>query len=100
MCESGRNLLARQLAVSHIQPFECFSEVLDLLSWRFTLPHWWKDDRAVALRGSKIRNKVSVGEPKEGSLLTDTLARYTQKISIIASGCFGDSRCQLVCLCP
>ena len=48
-------------------PIERFSEVLGLLAWRFTLPRWWKDDQTVALRGSKSRNKVSVGEPAEGS---------------------------------
>ena len=37
-------------------------------SWRLTLPRWRKDDQTVALRGSKSRNKVSVGEPAEGSL--------------------------------
>ena len=49
-------------------PIECFSEVLGLPSWRLTLPRWRKDDQTVALRGSKSRNKVSVGEPAEGSL--------------------------------
>ena len=37
-------------------------------SRRLTLPRRRKDDQTVALRGSKSRNKVSVGEPAEGSL--------------------------------
>ena len=32
------------------------------------LPGLRKDDQTVAFRGSKSRNKVSVGEPAEGSL--------------------------------
>jgi hypothetical protein len=39
-----------------------------LLAGRFALPSWRKDVQTVALRGSKSRNKVSVGEPAEGSL--------------------------------
>ena len=39
-----------------------------MLSRRLTLPRRRKDDQTVALRGSKSRNKVSVGEPAEGSL--------------------------------
>jgi len=50
-------------------PTERFSEVLGLLAWWFTLLGWWKEDQTVALRGSKSRNKVSVGEPAEGSFL-------------------------------
>ena len=39
------------------------------------LLRWWKDDRAVVLRGrKKILNKVSVGAPAEGSLSLNTLA--------------------------
>ena len=49
-------------------PIECFSEVLGLLVWQLTLPFEREDDQTVALRGSKSRNKVSVGEPAEGSL--------------------------------
>ena len=33
-----------------------------------TLSAWREDDQTVAFRGSKSRNKVSVGEPAEGSL--------------------------------
>ena len=32
-----------------------------------------EDDQTVAFRGSKSRNKVSVGEPAEGSLLVSLL---------------------------
>ena len=39
-----------------------------MLVWRLTLPSEREDDQTVALRGSKSRNKVSVGEPAEGSL--------------------------------
>ena len=39
-----------------------------MLVWRLTLPFEREDDQTVALRGSKSRNKVSVGEPAEGSL--------------------------------
>ena len=39
-----------------------------MLAGRFALPSWRKDVQTVALRGSKSRNKVSVGEPAEGSL--------------------------------
>ena len=39
-----------------------------MLAWRLTLPFKREDDQTVALRGSKSRNKVSVGEPAEGSL--------------------------------
>ena len=39
-----------------------------MLSRRLTLPRRRKDDQTVALRGSKSRNKVSVGQPAEGSL--------------------------------
>ena len=49
-------------------PIERFSEVLGLFAWRITLPGWREDDQTVAFRGSKSRNKVSVGEPAEGSL--------------------------------
>ena len=35
---------------------------------RVTLPGLREDDQTVAFRGSKSRNKVSVGEPAEGSL--------------------------------
>ena len=49
-------------------PIECFSEVLGLFAWWLTLPSRREDDQTVALRGSKSRNKVSVGEPAEGSL--------------------------------
>ena len=34
-----------------------------------TLSAWREDDQTVAFRGSKSRNKVSVGEPAEGSLV-------------------------------
>ena len=36
-----------------------------------------EDDQTVALRGSKSRNKVSVGEPAEGSLQVFSLHRET-----------------------
>ena len=49
-------------------PIERFSEVLGLFGRRITLPAWREDDQTVAFRGSKSRNKVSVGEPAEGSL--------------------------------
>jgi hypothetical protein len=81
ICKSGRNFLARSLHESRVKSaiwlilpvfiyyrLSVFSEILDRLAWRFTRSHWWKDDQAVALRGSKIRNKVSVGEPAEVSL--------------------------------
>ena len=37
-------------------------------SWLVTQPGLREDDQTVAFRGSKSRNKVSVGEPAEGSL--------------------------------
>ena len=49
-------------------PIERFSEVLGLFGSRITLTAWREDDQTVAFRGSKSRNKVSVGEPAEGSL--------------------------------
>ena len=49
-------------------PIERFSEVLGLWSWRVTQLGLREDDQTVAFRGSKSRNKVSVGEPAEGSL--------------------------------
>ena len=49
-------------------PIERFSEVLGLFGRRIALPAWREDDQTVAFRGSKSRNKVSVGEPAEGSL--------------------------------
>ena len=49
-------------------PIERFSEVLGLFGWLITRPAWREDDQTVAFRGSKSRNKVSVGEPAEGSL--------------------------------
>ena len=64
-------------------PIERFSEVLGLLAWRFTLPRWWKDDQTVALRGSKSRNKVSVGEPAEGSLSINTYTIFKQIIILL-----------------
>ena len=42
--------------------------VLGLFGSRITLTAWREDDQTVAFRGSKSRNKVSVGEPAEGSL--------------------------------
>jgi hypothetical protein len=83
-------------ASSHILPIEWFSVVLDLLAWQFMLPPWWKGDRAVSLRGSKIRNKVSVGEPEEGSLSTNTLAsahteNFDNKLGLLRS--LGMSAC-------
>ena len=50
-----------------------------MLAWWLTLPSRREDDQTVALRGSKSRNKVSVGEPAEGSL-----KRLTEHL------CFGD----------
>ena len=49
-------------------PIEHFSEVLGLRAWRVALPGFREDDQTVVFRGSKSRNKVSVGEPAEGSL--------------------------------
>ena len=49
-------------------PIERFSEVLGLFGSRITLTALREDDQTVAFRGSKSRNKVSVGEPAEGSL--------------------------------
>ena len=53
-----------------------FSEVLGLFAWRITLPGWREDDQTVAFRGSKSRNKVSVGEPAEGSLSVSLTSRW------------------------
>ncbi|MCP4489138.1 MAG: hypothetical protein GY820_17770, partial [Gammaproteobacteria bacterium] len=51
---------------------------LGLFAWRITLPGWREDDQTVAFRGSKSRNKVSVGEPAEGSLSVSlTLCRIS-----------------------
>jgi len=104
MCKSGRNLLDCSLNERRVKSatwlilpvviyyrLKCFSEVLNWLAWRFILPRWWKDNQAVALRGSKILNKVSLGAPAEGSLLINTLAS-AKRISIITSGCFGRER--------
>ena len=54
-------------------PIERFSEVLGLFGSRITLTAWREDDQTVAFRGSKSRNKVSVGEPAEGSLSVASL---------------------------
>jgi hypothetical protein len=35
----------------------------------------WEDDQTGSFRGSKSRNKVSVGEPAEGSLTKRGVAR-------------------------
>ena len=64
-------------------PIGRFSEVLELLAWWFTLPHWWKYEQTVALRGSKSRNKVSLGEPAEGSLLINTYTIFKQIIILL-----------------
>ena len=48
-------------------PIERFSEVLGLWARRVALPGLREDDQTVVFRGSKSRNKVSVGEPAEGS---------------------------------
>lgn len=80
-------------------PIERFSEVLGLLAWRFTLPRWWKDDQTVALRGSKSRNKVSVGEPAEGSL-SICYRCFGRGRNDTTSGCFAALGPRLACRCP
>ena len=46
---------------------------------------WREDDQTVALRGSKSRNKVSVGEPAEGSLTLLTIRDVNLCLGIAAS---------------
>ena len=56
------------LDLCSVVQIERFSEVLGLcFSW-LTLTVLREDDQTEAFRGSKSRNKVSVGEPAEGSL--------------------------------
>ena len=50
-------------------------EVLGLFGSLITLTAWREDDQTVAFRGSKSRNKVSVGEPAEGSLSNSFLLK-------------------------
>ena len=38
---------------------------IELFASLITLPGWQEDDQNVAFRGSKSRNKVSLGEPAE-----------------------------------
>jgi hypothetical protein len=40
----------------------------------------WEDDQTGSFRGSKSRNKVSVGEPAEGSLTKRGVARPVGEI--------------------
>ena len=62
-----------KLPAKSLLPIERFSEVLGLFGSRITLTAWREDDQTVAFRGSKSRNKVSVGEPAEGSLSVASL---------------------------
>src|ERR1700742_395898 len=51
-------------------PIEWLSEVFGLVFGEpETAPYRWEVDQTWSFRGSKSRNKVSVGEPAEGSLL-------------------------------
>ena len=69
----------------------------DCLPWRITLPAWREDDQTVAFRGSKSRNKVSVGEPAEGSLSvahTCVLIRLTpREVTCLTACLLGASAC-------
>ena len=70
-CESSARVDYVPALCTHrpsLLPIERFSEVLGLFGSRITLTAWREDDQTVAFRGSKSRNKVSVGEPAEGSL--------------------------------
>ena len=49
-------------------PIECTSEIFGLANRYFGSGERHEETRTGALRGSKSRNKVSVGEPAEGSL--------------------------------
>ncbi len=77
-------------------PIERYTEVLGLLAWRFTLPHWWKDDHTIVLRGSKSRPKVSVGEPAERSL-SICYRCFGRGRNDAISGCSADMGARLAC---
>jgi hypothetical protein len=49
-------------------PIEWISELYRLIMIKACLFCSWKVDQTCSFRGSKSRNKVSVGEPAEGSL--------------------------------
>ena len=71
-----------------------------MLAGRFALPSWRKDVQTVALRGSKSRNKVSVGEPAEGSLKVWFRAsgadRMLWQTKSGRSGCFVETKAGVV----
>ena len=73
-------------------PIERFSEVLGLFGSRITLTAWREDDQTVAFRGSKSRNKVSVGEPAEGSLTNPILPALAVSLDAVFRGRSGGAK--------
>src|ERR1700712_5141917 len=64
-------------------PIERLSEILGLAQWFPLLG--WEVTQTWSFRGSKSRNKVSVGEPAEGSFIISVLWHFFKSISTLCA---------------
>ena len=71
---------------------------LDCLVGGLNLLAGWEDDQTVAFRGSKSRNKVSVGEPAEGSLSVARLHRLAHPVNPLGTRIYRSVLGALTCL--
>ena len=61
---------------------------------------FWEDNQTVAFGGSKSRNKVSVGEPAEGSLPVRSRIRDSRMANVACSSGLGLSAHELTRFAP